>query len=293
MIVYPNCKINLGLYVTSKRPDGYHNIETIFLPVLGLHDELEITPLDEGCSNTFIQKGITVDCAANDNLIMKVVRMYQERYQIGPVQINFTKNIPFGAGLGGGSSDAAHTAIALNKIFNLGLSLETLKNDVKTLGADCPFFIENRPCFAEGIGDILTPVSIDLSNYKLALIKPNINVSTKTAYAGITPKTANFNLRNLEGKELNKFLLKAISNDFETTVFAVHPELQIIKKKLYSLGADYAAMSGSGSTLFGLFKDLSALERYAESGTNPHLRLLHKDASLMVFLDNSFCETQS
>lgn len=288
MILYPNCKINLGLYVTSKRPDGYHNLETIFLPVFGLHDELRIEPLTSEKETIFIQNGLTVDCEDKDNLIMRVVNMYKEKYGTGNVLIHFTKNIPFGAGLGGGSSDAAHTALALNQIFQLGLTDEQLKNDVKTLGADCAFFIENKPCFAEGIGDILTPIKLNISDFTLVLIKPDINVSTKTAYAGITPKTAGFNLRNLDGKDLNKYLLKAITNDFESTVFAAKPELKNIKKKLYDLGAEYAAMSGSGSTIFGLFRDLSALERYTESGANPHLRLLHKDTSLMVFLDNSF-----
>lgn len=285
MILYPNCKINLGLYVTSKRPDGYHNLETIFYPVFGLHDVLEIEKADE---LSFIQEGITVDCNPEDNLIMKVVRLFQNKYHIGNVSIHFTKNIPFGAGLGGGSSDAAHTAIALNQIFDLNLDKETLKKEVRQLGADCPFFIENTPCYATGIGDELTPININFDNYKLVLVKPNINVSTKIAYSGIHPQETDVNLLRLDGINLNKDIIRNISNQFELTVFQAFQELSTIKSKLYELGADYAAMSGSGSTIFGLFSNTIALENYAKSGANANLRLLYEDASVMVFLDDSF-----
>lgn len=285
MILYPNCKINLGLYVTSKREDGYHNIETIFYPVYGLHDVLEIEKSDK---HSFVQDGIAVDCADEDNLIIKVVRLFQNNYGIGNVSIHFTKNIPFGAGLGGGSSDAAHTALALNEIFKLNLDKKTLKKEVKKLGADCPFFIENTPCFASGIGDELTPIKLDLSQFKLVLVKPNINVSTKVAYAGIHPQKADFDLLRLDSKNIDLQTIRKIRNHFETSVFQAFTELKTIKTKLYDLGADYAAMSGSGSTIFGLFSNTTALKNYAESGSNPYLRLLYEDASLMVFLDDSF-----
>ena len=157
MLLYPNCKVNMGLRVVRKRPDGYHDLETIFVPVYGLHDELEVVPAP---SFAFTQEGITVDCAPEDNLIIKCYRHLAAKYpQIGPVSIRFKKNIPFGAGLGGGSSDAAHMAIALNELFGLRLNKAQLAAEVASLGADCPFFIYNTPCFAEGIGDILTPVS--------------------------------------------------------------------------------------------------------------------------------------
>ena len=155
MILYPNCKINLGLRVVRKRLDGYHDLETVFVPVYALHDELEVEKSD---IFSFVQEGISVDCPKEDNLIYKCYQKFANKYpKIGNVSIRFKKNIPFGAGLGGGSSDAAHMAIALNELFELGLSKEQLVEEVRVLGADCPFFIYNRPCYAEGIGDILTP----------------------------------------------------------------------------------------------------------------------------------------
>ena len=192
MLLYPNCKINIGLRIVRKRPDGYHDLETIFVPIYGLHDELEVTKAPSPSSFhhspfTFIQEGIAVDCPQEDNLIIKCYRSMAAKYpQIGPVSIRFKKNIPFGAGLGGGSSDAAHMAIALNELFGLGLSKAQLAEEVRPLGADCPFFIYNTPCYAEGIGDILTPIDLDLKGTRIILIKPAEGVSTKEAYSGIT-----------------------------------------------------------------------------------------------------------
>ena len=184
MLLYPNCKVNMGLRVVRKRPDGYHDLETIFVPVYGLHDELEVVPAP---SFAFTQEGITVDCAPEDNLIIKCYRHLAAKYpQIGPVSIRFKKNIPFGAGLGGGSSDAAHMAIALNELFGLRLNKAQLAAEVASLGADCPFFIYNTPCFAEGIGDILTPIDLDLKGVRIVMIKPDEGVSTREAYSGIT-----------------------------------------------------------------------------------------------------------
>ena len=159
----PNCKINLGLRVVRKRPDGYHDLDTVFYPIYGLHDELDVEKAD---TLSFEQTGITVDCIPEDNLIIKCYRLMASKYpQIGVVRIRFKKNIPFGAGLGGGSSDAAHMALALNDLFDLGLSKEQLAAEVRPLGADCPFFIYNTPCHAEGIGDILSPVDFSLSGH--------------------------------------------------------------------------------------------------------------------------------
>ena len=196
MKLYPNCKINLGLRVVRKREDGYHDLETIFVPIYGLHDELEVTIIDEMSAAKplnggllFTQEGITVDCNAEDNLIVQCYRRMQAKYpQIGAVDVRFKKNIPFGAGLGGGSSDAAHMAIALNELFELGLSKAQLAEEVKPLGADCPFFVYNTPCYAEGIGDILTPIELDLKGTRIVLIKPDEGVSTKEAYSGIQTK---------------------------------------------------------------------------------------------------------
>ena len=276
MKLSPNCKINIGLRVVRKREDGYHDLETIFYPVYGLHDELEVEIADEFA---FLQDGIEVDCLPTDNLIYKVYQRMQEHFpQIGNVRIRFKKNIPFGAGLGGGSSDAAHMAIALNELFQLGLTQKQLAEEVRPLGADCPFFIYNTPCYAEGIGDKLTPISLDLSGMRLVMIKPDCGVSTKEAYAGIKPKGSSELFKVVQnGSEL----FKVATNDFEDTVFVAHPEIAEIKQRLLDAGAVYAAMSGSGSTVFGLF------EHNAEGSTDAQLRLLHEEFAQMVIFDDT------
>ena len=284
MKFYPNCKINIGLRVVRKREDGYHDLETIFYPVYGLHDELEVVKAEEFA---FHQDGLVVDCSPTDNLIYKVYQRMQAHFpQIGNVKITFKKNIPFGAGLGGGSSDAAHMAIALNEIFQLGLTKEQLAEEVRPLGADCPFFVYNTPCYAEGIGDKLMPISLDLSGLRLVMIKPACGVSTKEAYGGIIPKGTSKVLNNLKDlKVLNVLndltILSALTNDFEETVCKVHPEIAEIKQRLLDAGAVYAAMSGSGSTVFGLF------QHNAEGSTDAQLRLLHEEFASMVIFDDT------
>ena len=275
MKLYPNCKINIGLRVVRKREDGYHDLETIFYPVYGLHDELQV---DRSEDFSFIQEGLTVDCSPTDNLIYKTYARMRERYpQIGNVKITFKKNIPFGAGLGGGSSDAAHMAIALNEIFALGLTREQLAQEVSPLGADCPFFVYNSPCYAEGIGDKLIPINLDLTGLRLLMIKPKCGVSTKEAYGGIVPKGCSDLFRVIQDRTE---LFLVASNDFEDTVFSAHPELAEIKQRLLDAGAVYAAMSGSGSTIFGLFQSDS------EGTTNTNLRLLDEEfASMIIFND--------
>ena len=281
MLLFPNCKINIGLRVIRKREDGYHDLETVFYPVYGLHDELQVETADHF---EFIQEGLAIDCPAEDNLIIKCYQRMRAKYpQIGDVHIRFKKNIPFGAGLGGGSSDAAHMALALNDIFALGLTEKQLAEEVRPLGADCPFFIYNTPCYAEGIGDELTPISLDLSGLRLVMIKPNCGVSTKEAYAGIVrhPEVEGQIKQALEeGKALTD-MHPLLINDFEQTVFPLHPEIAEIKKRLQDAGAMYAAMSGSGSTVFGLF------ENDAEGSTDAQLRLLHEEFASMVILDDT------
>lgn len=293
MKLFPNCKINIGLRVVRKREDGYHDLETIFYPVYGLHDELEVEIADEFA---FVQEGLTVDCSPTDNLIYKTYARMRERYpQIGNIKITFKKNIPFGAGLGGGSSDAAHTAIALNEIFSLGLTKEQLAAEVRPLGADCPFFIYNTPCYAEGIGDELSPISLDLSGLRLVMIKPNCGVSTKEAYAGIVrhPEVeGQIKQALVEGKALTD-MCPLLINDFEQTVFPLHPEIAKIKKRLHDAGALYAAMSGSGSTVFGLFATPSSTilhhttQYNPEGRTDTQLRLLHEEFTTMVIFDDT------
>ena len=281
MLLLPNCKINIGLRVVRKREDGYHDLETIFYPVYSLHDELEVEPAEEFA---FLQDCLVIDCLPTDNLIYKVYKRMQEHFpQIGNVKITFKKNIPFGAGLGGGSSDAAHMAIALNEIFSLGLTREQLAEEVRPLGADCPFFIYNTPCYAEGIGDRLSPITFDLSGLRLVMIKPNCSVSTKEAYAGIVrhPEAEGQIKQALaEGKPLTD-MCPLLINDFEQTVFPIHPEIAEIKQRLLSAGALYAAMSGSGSTVFGLF------QHNPEGRTDAQLRLLHEEFASMVIFDDT------
>jgi len=283
MILYPNCKINLGLRVVRKREDGYHDLETIFVPIYGLHDVLEVniapTDLTDLTDISFEQEGIAVDCKLEDNLIVKCYRQMKAKYpQIGNVQVRFKKNIPFGAGLGGGSSDAAHMAIALNELFALGLSKEELAKEVSVLGADCAFFVYNVPCFAEGIGDKLTPIELDLKGTRIVMIKPEEGVSTKEAYSGI--KVTGYGLQ-VTG-DFSQYI-----NDFEATVFPKHPIIAEIKKRLLDAGACYASMSGSGSTVFGLFKD------DPKGCTNADLAALKEEFASMVLLDDTFGEWKS
>jgi 4-diphosphocytidyl-2-C-methyl-D-erythritol kinase len=302
MILYPNCKINLGLRVVRKRPDGYHDLETIFIPIYGLRDELEVTivqpsacsnPLSDSRSYSFVQEGIAVDCPSEDNLIVKCYRMFAKEYnQVGKVAIRFRKNIPFGAGLGGGSSDAAHMAIALNELFGLGLSKAQLAEKVLPLGADCPFFIYNTPCYAEGIGDRLTPVDLDMRGVRIVLVKPDEGVSTREAYSGITrhPEVAG-QIKSVlcQAKPVCTLLGEAglFVNDFEETVFPLHPAIAYIKKRLQDAGAFYASMSGSGSTVFGLF------ENDAEGRTDAKLRMFKEEFASMILLDDTFGEWKS
>lgn len=266
MLLQPNCKINIGLRITGKRPDGYHNIDTLFYPIYGLHDELEILVSGkQGQQIDFYADGIAVDCAKEDNLVVKCYRQMAANYpSIGSVQVTLCKHIPFGAGLGGGSSDAAHIALALNQLFNLNLTREQLAQEVRILGADCPFFIYNTPCHAEGIGDILTPIDYSLAGKRIVMVKPDVAISTREAYRGVT----------IGGK--NQW-----HNYFEDTLFPLHPILPRIKQWLLDAGAEYAAMSGSGSTIYGIFHS------DAESCTATNLRLQDKEMATMIIFDNT------
>ena len=277
MTLHPNCKLNIGLHIVGKREDGYHNIETIFYPVYGLYDILEV---DKAEDFRFEQEGIQVDCNAQDNLIVRTYELMRKHYpQVGGLHIRFTKRIPFGAGLGGGSSDAAHTALAINELYHLHLTQEQLVQLITPLGADCPFFIYNTPCFATGIGQVLTPIDFSLRGKYLVMLKPDVAVSTREAYSGLTQYSP-LGMDYRAG-------LETLTNDFETTVFRVHPELQTIKQSLLSLGAIYAAMSGSGSTIFGLF------EFDGKDAADTLLRTLEEEFASMVIFHNTLGETQS
>ena len=259
MTTYPNCKINLGLYVVGKRPDGYHNLETIFLPVHSLHDELEITPLTTHHSPLITQEGTLLDNNPEDNLCMKAWRLLHEEFDIPAVSIRLKKGVPFGAGLGGGSSDAAFTLKMLNELFSLNLTNTQLEQRAARLGADCAFFIQNRPAYATGIGDRLEPIEwkVESEKWKVIIeIPENEHVSTKEAYAGLSPLTAHLSPRvdlRVAVRHPVEEWRNLIANDFEASVFPTHPAIAALKEDMYARGALYASMTGSGAAVFGIF----------------------------------------
>ena len=249
MIAFPNAKINLGLYVERKREDGYHDIATVFYPV-PLTDAVEIVPADQTRLTTY---GNPVDCPPEKNLVMKAYRLMAEEFQLPPVAIHLYKHIPDGAGLGGGSSDATSVIQTLNTMFNLALSDEELAQRAVGIGADCPFFVYNRPIVARGIGDRFPPIDIDLSGTSIVIVKPDISISTATAYAGVCPRVPVTPVEQLLKLPIGQWR-DNLSNDFEASVFPSNQELSYIKHSLYHAGAVYAAMSGSGSAIYGLFE---------------------------------------
>lgn len=251
MITFPNAKINLGLNIVSKRSDGYHNLETIFYPV-AIKDALEIIVKEDQSEDAFFQEGIKVDSSPDDNLVMRALKLMRDRYNFPSLEIRLLKAIPFGAGLGGGSADASFMLKLINDTFKLGISDEDLASLAVQLGADCPFFIYNRPVFATGIGEIFEDIELSLKNYIIVLIKPDIHVSTKDAFAGIKPAHPVVSLKEIIKKPVEDWR-ELMVNDFEESVFAKHPEIGNIKAQLYVHGAVYASMSGSGSSVFGIF----------------------------------------
>lgn len=253
MIVYPNAKINLGLNIVEKRPDGYHNIETVFYPI-GLCDVLEVEP-SESCSDySFSSSGIPIDGDPEDNLIVKAYHLLRSGYQFPAIDISLVKQIPFGAGLGGGSADAAFMLRLLNEQFELKITPNKLEKLATKLGADCPVFIRNKPVFASGIGNVFTPIDLSLEGYFLLLVKPDIHVSTPEAYSLIKPLHPKVSLIELINLPISEWK-NHIKNDFETSVFIRYPDIMNIKTQLYEMGAVYASMSGSGSTVYGIFEN--------------------------------------
>lgn len=245
------CKINIGLNIVSKREDGYHNLETIFYPV-PLFDEITISSAE---ADGIDIAGHKLEGDPNDNLVLKTVRLLRENgYIIPQVHISLKKNIPSGAGLGGGSSDAAAVMRELNKHLSLGLSNEEMERMIAKLGADCPFFIQCKPVYAEGIGDIFSPIEINLKGWHLALIKPDDHISTKEAYSLIKAEPSKRPITEEVKKPVENWKLH-IKNDFEKSVFPNHPKVESIRNTLYEMGASYACMSGSGSSVYGLFKE--------------------------------------
>ena len=250
MICFPNAKINLGLHITGKRSDGYHTIETIFYPI-PLKDALEAVKNEK---TSFKQIGIKLDSSPEENLVMKAYRLLSEKYNLPPLEIYLKKAIPSGAGLGGGSADAAFALKLINELCECNISEEDLEKIAASIGADCPFFIRNKPVLASGTGNIFNPSDVSLKGYTIYIVKPPVAVSTKEAYAKIKPKKPEFSLNDLPSLPVNEWR-DVLKNDFEPNIFEKHPVIREIKDKLYALGAEYASMSGSGSSVFGLFKD--------------------------------------
>lgn len=260
MITFPCAKINLGLNIVSKRPDGYHNLETVFYPI-PLTDALEIKYMDEKFpSESPCDLKITgndVDCNEEDNLVIKAYQLLAADFQLPRVHAHLVKRIPTQAGLGGGSSDAAYMIRLLDERFRLNIGIPEMERYAAKLGADCAFFITADPSYAEGIGDVLMPADVPgagLGGYYLAVVKPSVAVSTRDAYTAIVPKTPAKCCRDIVRQPIETWKDELV-NDFEAPIFAMHPELAAIKQSLYDSGAVYAAMSGSGSALFGIFRE--------------------------------------
>lgn len=258
MLVFPNAKINLGLNITEKRPDGYHNLETIFYPV-PVEDALEVNVLNDGSEKfRLYQAGLEIAGEAENNLVVKAYKLLDAKFGLPPVEIHLFKHIPSGAGLGGGSADAAFMLKLLNEKFALGLTNEELEEYAARLGADCAFFINNQPTYAEGIGNIFSPIALSLTGYQIWLVRPDVFVSTKDAFARIAPHRPAVSLKEVVQRPIEEWR-EYMVNDFEESVFPQFPVIGEIKEEMYRQGAIYASMSGSGSSVYGLFKANASL----------------------------------
>ncbi len=250
MITFPNAKINLGLNIVSRREDGYHNIESCFYPI-PWQDCLEVI---EAASFAFYSYGLDIPGDTSSNLCVKAYELIKADHNIPPVEIHLLKNIPMGAGLGGGSADGAFTIKMLNGIFELKLSKLQLEAYALQLGSDCPFFINNQPVIAKGRGELLEPSDLDLKGYHLAVHNPGIHISTKEAYAGVVPQEPEKSITERIKSSIPDWK-DTLINDFEASIFPNHPEILQLKQEMYKAGAIYASMTGSGSTVFGIFEN--------------------------------------
>ncbi len=250
MINFPNAKINIGLNIVNRRSDGYHNLETVFYPVR-IKDALEVIEADE---LKFTSSGLAIPGNADENLCLKAYHLISKDAAIPPVHIHLHKHIPIGAGLGGGSADAAFFIKLMNDKFDLKFSIEQMENYARQLGADCAFFIRNRPAFASGKGDVFKPLDLDLSSYYLVLVMPPVQVSTLYAYSEVKPQAPKQSLEELIKLPVEDWK-HVIKNDFESFVFKSHSSISRIKVALYDSDALYSSMSGSGSSVYGIFKE--------------------------------------
>jgi 4-diphosphocytidyl-2-C-methyl-D-erythritol kinase len=248
MLVFPNAKINIGLRITEKRADGFHNLQSCFYPV-GWTDALEIIPASEF---SFSSSGMPIPGDSSRNLCVKAYDLLKADHGLPPVQMHLHKNVPIGAGLGGGSADAAFALKMLNDRFKLALTTDQLEAYARQLGSDCAFFVQNQPMYCVEKGDIFEAIDVDLTGYYITLIYPNLAVSTAEAYAGVQPRQPNESLRNQLTQPI-AYWRETVHNDFEDSLFPRYPILRKIKEQLYDLGAIYASMSGSGSTVYGIF----------------------------------------
>lgn len=255
MITFPNAKINLGLNIVERRPDGYHNLETLFYPI-ALQDILEITPRTSDATEKYslTMYDAPFDGNIDDNLVIKAYNALAADYTLPALDFFLYKKVPTGAGLGGGSADAAFALKMINDLAGLSLGDDELEKYAARIGADCAFFVRNKPAFATGIGNILTPAKLSLAGYTLVLVKPEIHISTKDAYAQVTPMHPEVSIAEIVKRPIAEWR-QLLVNDFEKSVFAKYPEVAAIKEKLYENGAEYASMSGSGSAFFGIFKE--------------------------------------
>lgn len=254
MICFPTCKINLGLRITQKRADGFHALETVFFPI-SIKDALEIIiePDTSAAPITFTSSGLAINGDPSDNLCFKAYGLLKKDYPTIPnIKMHLHKTIPMGAGLGGGSADGAFTLVALNQLFNLQIPEQALLDYALQLGSDCPFFIINTPAFATGRGEILKPINVNLDGYSIVIVNPGIAISTKLAFSLITPKVPDTNMEAIICEPVTSWKEKLI-NDFEQPIFNSFPELANIKETLYQKGAVYASMTGTGSTVYGIF----------------------------------------
>jgi len=259
MILQANCKINLGLDVLRRRADGFHDLETVMFPVVGLFDEVEVTRRAAPGAK-FRCEGLAVDCAPEDNLCLRAFRLMHDRYGVDGVEIRLVKRVPFGAGLGGGSADATAVVLALDRLFALHLAEEELIACAAALGSDTAFFVRNVPQLCTGRGEVMEPFPVGLEGLSLVLVKPDEGVSTREAYAGVTPRVPQVPLAERLRRPVAEWQ-GLVTNDFEPSVFAAHPAIRAVRDSLLAAGALYASMSGSGSAVYGLFDDFEKAER--------------------------------
>lgn len=269
MIRFVNAKLNIGLHITRRRPDGYHDLETVFYPV-GKHngtplnpepfcDILEITPAPV---TSFSWSGRGIDCPEEDNLVCRAAKLFADEFEGLPMHVHLDKHLPDGAGLGGGSADASCVLTMLNELNGSPADTSRLERLALRLGADCPVFIHNQPAYAEGVGEKLQPVPAMLDGYWCVIVKPSVHISTREAFAGIVPREGRIDLRQAIARPVSEWR-DTVVNDFEASLFPKYPVLDEIKQQLYRLGADYASMSGSGSAIYGIFADAATARKVA------------------------------